>query len=109
MPGFLGLPTSSGQLMIYGMLSNPLPITLVSFTGQNIDNQYVLLEWSVATQKNNSHFELERSTNGSDFRSIAIINGSGNSNTLQQYSHKDMEPASGLNAYRLKQVDIDGK
>ncbi len=108
--GKVYMSTFSNQLVIYGLNDPPpLPVTLVSFTGQNIDDQYVLLEWSVATQVNNSHFELERSTDGSNFRSIASIEGSGNSNSLQLYSKKDMTPVSGVNFYRLKQVDLDGK
>ncbi|HVM86793.1 MAG TPA: discoidin domain-containing protein [Puia sp.] len=89
--------------------SSPLPVQLLSFMGQNIDNQYVLLRWSTASESGNDHFEVESSANGTDFKQIATVEGAGNSTIIQNYSAQDNKPVDGINYYRLKQVDMDGK
>ncbi len=85
-----------------------LPVTLLTFTveAQAAAN---LLEWQTATEQNNKGFEVEVSTNGSDFHTIGFVKGNGTTNTEQQYSFIDKTPASGINYYRLKQIDFDGK
>ncbi len=89
--------------------SSPLPITLVSFTAQNINNQYVSLHWTTAMEENNSHFTIERSSDGMHFDLITTQNAVGNSTINQNYSYSDMNPVSGVNFYRLRQYDIDGR
>jgi hypothetical protein len=57
----------------YTKLTSPLPIELLSFTGRNTSKGN-LLEWSTATELNNSYFTLQRSQNGLDFFEIAKVN-----------------------------------
>ena len=89
--------------------SAPLPIELVDFNSQIISNNTVSLNWTTATEINNDHFEIERSSSMSDFISIGEVKGAGNSVLEQQYSFKDNSPLTGMNYYRLKQIDFDGK
>ena len=89
--------------------STPLPITLVSFTAQNINNQYVSLHWTTAMEENNDHFTIERSSDGVHFALITSQKAVGNSNVNQNYSYSDLTPVNGVNFYRLRQVDIDGR
>jgi len=42
------------------------------------------------------------------FSEIAIVDGSGNSSTGEEYSLVDKSPMHGINYYRLTQVDFDG-
>ena len=86
---------------------NPLPVELLSFDGIASDNGNQL-NWSTATETNNDYFDLERSSTGIDFVSIVKINGSNNSTSIKNYEYLDTKPISGLNYYRLKQVDFDG-
>lgn len=97
MPFTFGAPT----------LVNPLPIELTTFTGYPTSdgNQ---LEWSTATETNNNYFDVERSADGAEFTKIASVNGNGNSTSTLNYNLLDPTPASGINYYRLKQVDFDG-
>ena len=84
-----------------------LPVTLVNFTGQLVNNQ-VQLQWRTASEQNNDHFEVQHSTDGIQFSSIGNIKGSGTSFIPHDYQFTDVAPAQGNNYYRLKQVDIDG-
>lgn len=85
----------------------PLPIKLLSFTGTKL-NVTSVLNWVTSFEYNNDHFEIEVSTNGSDYHSIGTVASQGNSNIEQKYSFTDRLPANGINYYRLKQVDKDG-
>ncbi|MHA4810106.1 discoidin domain-containing protein [Flavitalea flava] len=90
--------------------STVLPVKLISFTGRNINDQYVALQWATATEQNNDHFEVERKNpDGLYYRTIAEVKGAGNSEVPQQYTAEDHNPNPGLNFYRLKQVDLDGR
>ncbi len=85
---------------------DPLPLQLVSFTGvhQNGMNQ---LNWVTASEINVSHFEVERSANGTDFVKIASVEAAGNTTITHDYQFLDRTPPSGGNYYRLRIVDAD--
>lgn len=84
-----------------------LPIELLSFTANSLENE-ILLRWSTASESNNSHFVIERSTNSEIFESIGIVQGAGNSSELKNYYFNDPNPYSGDNYYRIRQVDFSG-
>ena len=83
-----------------------LPVKWLNFTARKVDD-FVLLNWSTASEVNNDYFEIQRSINGLDFVSIAKVKGSGNSNTIVHYEYRDTIPSLGYNYYRIKQVDYD--
>ena len=85
-----------------------LPVSLTSFTGQK-QSIGVQLKWNTASEQNNSHFDVQRSTDGVTFLTIAKVNGAGNSSSSLDYYFTDFSPASGVNYYRLNQIDFDGK
>lgn len=83
----------------------PLPITLVSFKG-NQNGNAIHLNWKVADEINLSHYELEQSTNGINFTKIATIAAG---KTLYSFIDKNISYFSNKYYYRLKIVDSDGK
>ncbi|MCE3280374.1 MAG: hypothetical protein K0S44_2565 [Bacteroidetes bacterium] len=87
---------------------SPLPIELLSFSGK-ISGEDVLLSWTTASETNNDFFTIEKSTDGTEYVNIAEINGAGNSSSVLNYSSYDYEPLAGINYYRLKQTDFDGR
>ena len=84
-----------------------LPIELTNFDGHKVGER-VNLHWITATEINNDYFNIERSTDGVNFESIARIKGAGNSIEEINYEHVDDKPERGVNYYRLKQTDFDG-
>jgi len=88
--------------------SNVLPVQLTQFTATPKTNS-VTLNWTTASEKDNAFFQIEHSVNGKDFKSIGSINGNGSSAQTISYSFEHNAPAEGVNYYRLKQVDVDGK
>ncbi len=84
-----------------------LPVELLSFDANKRGNTSALT-WVTASEENNSHFEVETSLDGIVFESIGLVEGAGNSAQQQHYSFAHESPKTGLNYYRLKQVDYDG-
>lgn len=84
-----------------------LPITLVSFNAERLNNGKVRLNWTTASETNNAYFAIERSLDGRNFQQIGTRDGAGNSTAINDYSFLDT-PSQGFNYYRLKQVDFNG-
>lgn len=84
-----------------------LPVELLYFTGEAQDED-VLLEWETASEINNSHFEVERSTDGLEFIQIGKVEGAETTVEQQYYNFVDESPFVGKNYYRLRQEDFDG-
>lgn len=87
---------------------NPLPVELINFNGA-ATAQGISLNWSTATEKNNDRFEVQRSQDGRSFETVGTVKGNGNSSNVLKYNFLDKNAANGLNYYRLRQVDFDGK
>ena len=67
------------------------------------------MNWTTASETNNSHFELEHSLNGLDFMEIARIEGSGTTTTSINYHFVHDNPGNEIHHYRLRQYDFDGQ
>ncbi len=85
-----------------------LPVDLISFTAKGNQHMEIDLDWSTASEENNSHFEIEHSTNGRDFTYIDKVIGVGTTSEIQNYQFTHTDAATGKNYYRLLQVDFDG-
>lgn len=85
-----------------------LPVELLSFAAKATENQQVILQWQTSSELNNKGFNLERSPNGKQWKSITFIEGAGTSLETQEYEYLDQQPFKGVNYYRLKQMDVDG-
>ena len=89
-----------------------VPVELLSFSRSVIDNN-VTLNWTTATETNNSGFQVERSVisiegRNPSWESISFINGHGTTTEAQTYFYKDENLSTGKYQYRLKQIDFDG-
>lgn len=84
--------------------SVPLPVTLTSFEG-TAQNCAATLSWKTATEKNFSHFDIERSSDGIVYQAIGKQSAKGSNSS---YSFTDNTLAEGQVMYRLKIVDYDG-
>ena len=85
-----------------------LPVKLNSFTVQKASSS-AQLDWSTAQETNSSYFNIEKSADGRKWTGIARVNAAGNSTTVKNYRAFDNNPFNGINYYRLKQFDADGK
>lgn len=88
-----------------------IPVTLVNFMGMQNGKQ-VDLSWHTETESNNNGFFIERSGDGMNFISLGFINSKapgGYSSSRISYESTDVNPLDGMNYYRLKQADRNGR
>jgi Right handed beta helix region/Secretion system C-terminal sorting domain len=85
-----------------------LPITLLSFSA-TANGQKNSIQWATASEQNNALFIVEHSTDGLDFTDIKEAKGAGTTEAPQYYTVFDDNPVKGINYYRLRQRDYDGK
>jgi hypothetical protein len=89
--------------------SGTLPIILNNFNAV-LNKSDVELSWETAVEVNSDHFALQRlNAAATDWETIATLKAKGNSSTTVQYSFLDETPHAGVNEYRIKSVDRDGK
>jgi hypothetical protein len=79
-----------------------LPVKLVSFSGNNTPAGNIL-QWTVAEQESIRVYEVEKSTNGSDFIKIGAVQA--NNRPSFTYSFTDADVVSGSSFYRLKIIE----
>lgn len=98
----------SGNILI--KQNSPLPVELKAFEVATAKTN-ALLTWSTASEKNNDHFDVERSLDGRSFERIGQVRGQGTTAQVTNYSFTDANVGSkhpGVVYYRLQQVDADG-
>jgi hypothetical protein len=85
-----------------------LPVNLSQFSGRRSgpDN---LLQWTTEQENGLDHFDLENATDNSNFTRIGRITAKGNCGSPIIYSFVHRNTPSGVNYYRLRLVNNDGK
>ena len=97
-------------LQVFGHLQDVfnLPIELLSFTGQKLDEDKARLDWVTASEQGNDYFTVYRSPDTQNWDAIGEVDGAGNSTSTLHYSLVDENPLPGINYYHLRQTDFDG-
>lgn len=85
-----------------------LPVTYHHITATSFTN-YIEIEWVTLSENNNSYFEVQKSTNGKEWRTIEVVEGALNSYEATSYKAEDYSLESQMNYYRLKQIDLNGE
>ena len=102
--------TISSSVWTVSGTSQPLPVILTSFTARQ-EESTVHLAWSTASEINSDYFQIERSPDGTDFKTLSRQAAAGDSQQELTYRYADEGAAnrfSGTLYYRLKMVDFDG-
>ena len=108
---------STGDAEILARRGNQyiVPVELTSFTA-TVKGNSVHLNWSTATEINNSGFEIERRAPSksppkgetSRWGRIGFVEGKNTTTEAQSYLFEDQNVPPGIYQYRLKQIDFDG-
>lgn len=83
-----------------------LPVTFTHVQAVELEGN-VKVSWSVATEKNLSHYEVEHSRNGVDFGKAIRVEAKNTSPASYDWLH--VQPGSGNHFYKVRGVDLDGK
>ncbi|MDJ1485663.1 T9SS type A sorting domain-containing protein [Cytophagaceae bacterium YF14B1] len=85
-----------------------LPVSYLSFNGYATEHKQVELKWITSSEENSHMFNVERSSDGKSYTQIGSVVAAGNSSVPLTYSFLDGSPQTGVNYYRLNQIDRDG-
>lgn len=90
--------------------NSSLPLTLLNFDAI-LKTDKVNLTWTTTEHKDFSHFVLQRSTDGKNFKDVmTLMTDNVNSSSVNQYNYKDdVSGMSNVVYYRLQMVDADTK
>jgi len=94
-----------------GFETNILSVEMSSFTATE-KNGKSDLQWTTLTEINNRGFAVDRSADGRDWNEIGFVPSNspkGNSSEELQYDYVDNSPLTGINYYRLRQLDMDNQ
>ncbi len=81
----------------------------MSLQAKVVNQSQVQLDWVVANESRLAYYGVERSTDGQQFVEIARIEARNGGETVAAYYHIDPAPHQGVNYYRLRQEEKDGK
>jgi hypothetical protein len=84
-----------------------LPLEWLNFEAKREQN-HALLTWQTAQEENVSHFDVQRSFDGKNFKSIGTVKAN-NVLTKSDYRFTDNSLLRGATYYRLQQFDKDEK
>lgn len=99
--GFSGFYITSGPLGI-------LPVSLEYFRGTQNASGANVLAWKVNCTSDKVSFEIERSANNINYTTIATITAN-QLRCAQPFESADDSPTPGINYYRIKIIDENGK
>lgn len=100
--------SGSGNLRISGSNTIFLPVTYLYFNTKVIKDK-VALEFATASEENNDFFQIEKSRDGVNFEAFDRLESNASRGGETVYKLVDNAPYAGINYYRIKQVDTDGK
>lgn len=86
---------------------NPLPVKLSNIKAYEKMNG-VQIDWTAYQEENLSRYAIEHSADGRNFNAIGEVPAR-NADAETQYGFFDANPVQGVNFYRLRSIDLDGK
>ena len=89
--------------------TNALPVSWLNQPVVKLHTRQTNITWSVTFQINNEKYIIEHCKDGRNFSPNGQIAGDGTSNETKHYEYTHTSPSIGMNYYRIKQVDYDGK
>jgi len=96
------------NVVFTGTTATVLPLNFLSFTAKaERASKGVKLTWTTTNEENTQNFVVERKSGG-DFTTIGAVDAK-NTSGEHFYSFVDYSAQAGINYYRLKQLDKDGK
>ena len=88
--------------------SSTLPVTFTSVKAY-LQSKNINVEWNVDNERNIQQYEVEKSTDGNHFAKVTVLPATANSGHSAAYNFIDKNAVEGINYYRIKSVDDNGK
>ena len=103
---------ATDSVLVYSRTNDPsciaLSVKFISFTVKKASESSALIEWITESETNNSHFEIQRTSDFSSWKTVGTVKGAGNTNQLSNYNFTDEGLTEEKYYYRIKQIDYSG-
>ncbi|MEP6746599.1 MAG: PA14 domain-containing protein [Bacteroidota bacterium] len=99
---------AGGNRLSFNITGSLLPVKLLGFDGKT-DNKNISLSWKVSSEINADYYQVEKSADGIAFTVLGKVFATASTSAGKTYGYPDASPFSGINFYRLRMVDKDGK
>jgi hypothetical protein len=96
------------RFRIYFKQVSVLPVTFTSLTAFRKNNG-IKVEWKVENEININRYEIEKSEDGINFTKKHAITNVNNNNSSNTYQWTDDQPFAGINYFRIKSIDNNGR
>ena len=94
---------------VIGPLGSPLSVKMTSFNVKK-ESTVALLKWITEAEIKNDYYEVERSSDGINYKTVGTVTGNGTTNDIKNYQFADpINFSDKIVYYRLKIVDFDNK
>jgi hypothetical protein len=90
------------------VITGTIPVTLSRWQAEK-KGQQVDCTWQTDQEINTASFTVQRSADGTNFTDMGSITATGNSSIIKNYIFTDQLPLKGINYYRLRTNDRDGR
>lgn len=95
----------TSQVTLNALISSPLPVLITDYSVFKTGTT-ATMRWSSTTEINAKEYVMERSADGFSFTAVNRVAAKGSGNN---YELVDALPLPGMNFYRLREVDLDGR
>ncbi|HEX6914020.1 MAG TPA: hypothetical protein VF145_02185, partial [Chitinophagaceae bacterium] len=100
--------TQGGRFkLVFRSAGSVLPVSFIHIAAERKDNA-VNLVWKLAFEQDVKHYEIQRSSDGQAFSTVAAVASKGNSSLPVEYGYPDQQPLAGLAYYRVRAVEKSG-
>lgn len=100
---------AADRFMLVFRQSTVVPVFIVRISAARQPGNSVLVNWTVANETNIAQYVVERSGNGADFTFIGHAMPVANNGAGASYGFTDVNPLDGINFYRIRAVNQDGR
>ncbi|AEV98072.1 hypothetical protein A4D02_14455 [Niastella koreensis] len=101
-----GARVDSATVPVFVNVQQSLPLTLLWFYTNQLGGQ-VALDWKTVSEMDVKDFTVEWSANGITWNDLGNVTAQNKNNNSYNFMHGD--PVIGVNYYRIKMNDIDGR
>lgn len=85
-----------------------LPVTWLGVSARLAQGK-VIIDWATASENNTASFTVEHSMDGLHYTPLKTLPAAGNSSSIHKYQFIHVSPLAGINYYRIRQTDNDGR
>ena len=88
--------------------ASTLPVDFAQVNSK-VERKAVQISWIAATERYSHHYEIERTTTMSNYKSIGTVDAAAVNSSKEKYTFQDTTAPIGMNFYRIKHVDTKGR